>query len=109
MMRYDRLLQIPVFLPFINGKGNTAVEIRLTYLRELSSKFALPVVIFIFHKMNEVMEHADRDMDRIVRTPQKGKSELMLEAKELRVKNDMGLIALHDIIFIFNVRGYLYR
>lgn len=143
MMRYDRLLQIitdSCFFAVINGKGNTAVEIWLTYLRRLSSKFALPVVIFIFHKMNEVMEHTDRitvlkkgrvademlaedatidrrtkaavggrDMDQIVRTRQKGKGELMLEAKELRVKNGKGLITLHNIIFISNVRGYLYR
>jgi simple sugar transport system ATP-binding protein len=87
-------------------------------------------VIFISHKMNEVMEHADRitvlkngrvademlagdatvdrltkavvggrDMDQVVRKPQTGKGELLLEAEQLRVNNDKGLIALHDISF----------
>ena len=87
-------------------------------------------VIFISHKLNEVMEHADRitvlkngkiademlaeeatvdrltkavvggrDMEQVIRTPHTEKSEMMLEAKELRVYNDKGLVALRDISF----------
>lgn len=87
-------------------------------------------VIVISHKMNEVMEHADRitvlkngkladkllaeeatierltkavvgerDMEEVVRKPKQTRNELMLEAVQLRVLNDKGLIALHDISF----------
>jgi simple sugar transport system ATP-binding protein len=87
-------------------------------------------VIFISHKMNEVMEHADRItvlkngqvedemlaedatiarltkavvgeryMEQIIRTPQKEKGSMLIDAKQLRVFNDKGLVALHDISF----------
>ncbi|MDF2653752.1 MAG: heme transporter ATP-binding protein [Bacillota bacterium] len=87
-------------------------------------------IIFISHKMNEVMEHADRitvlkngrvtdrmlasdaDIDRMAKAVvgerdiekitirSKGKTgELLIDAKDLRVLNDKGLVALHDISF----------
>jgi ABC-type uncharacterized transport system ATPase subunit len=87
-------------------------------------------VIFISHKMNEVMAHADRitvlkngrvadempaadatvarltkavvgtrDLAQIARKPQKEPGRLLLEAQALRVSNDKGLVALHDISF----------
>ena len=87
-------------------------------------------VIFISHKLNEVMEHADRitvlkngkvademlteeatvdrltkavvggrNMDQTVRTQKTEQGKLLLEAERLRVNNDKGLIALHDISF----------
>ncbi|UWG96427.1 ABC transporter ATP-binding protein [Dehalobacter sp. DCM] len=87
-------------------------------------------VIFISHKMNEVMAHADRitvlkngkvedemlaaeatiprltkavvgarGMEQIKLKPQKEQGNLLLEAKQLRVFNDKGLVALHDISF----------
>ena len=85
-------------------------------------------VIFISHKMNEVMEHADRitvlkngrvedhmlaseatiarltravvgsrTLDPIDLQPPQSERKLLLEANQLRVYNDKGLIALHDI------------
>jgi len=85
-------------------------------------------IIFISHKMNEVMEHADRitvlkngkiedemmaadatiarltkavvgerDLEGITRKPQKNGDQPLLEINRLRVMNDKGLIALHDI------------
>lgn len=90
-------------------------------------------VIFISHKMNEVMEHADRitvlkngtiadkmpaaeasvqrltkavvggkSMERMVRKTDREKGGLLLEADRIRVYNDKGLIALHDISFRLN-------
>jgi len=87
-------------------------------------------VIFISHKMNEVMDHADRitvlkngrvedemmaadatidrlakavvgerDLEQIIRKPQQQKGRLLLEADRLRVFNDKGLVALHDVSF----------
>lgn len=91
-------------------------------------------VIFISHKMNEVMEHANRitvlkngrvedempaedatverltkavvgarNMEQIIRKPQKEKSSMLMEANQLRVSNDKGLVALHDISFQLHV------
>ncbi len=87
-------------------------------------------VIFISHKMNEVMAHADRitvlkngkvedemlagdatiarltkavvgarEMEQIICKSHKEQGNLLLEAKQLRVFNDKGLVALHDISF----------
>lgn len=99
-------------------------------------------VIVISHKMNEVMEHADRitvlkngriademlaaeasierltravvgerDIVQVIHKPQHQDKDLLVEATQLRVFNDKGLVALHDISFqlfegeIFGIAG----
>lgn len=90
-------------------------------------------VIFISHKMNEVMEHADRitvlkngrivdempasdasvdrltkavvggrGVEKVHRKPKTTSSAPLLDAKQLRVFNDKGLVALRDVSFQLN-------